>query len=108
VDICHGYRILVANSSWACVVLSYQKTTKIYSENYYICAAGRAIKHKAQKIIEGKIKLRMFGKAKCRLCGDEVRLALKHLRDKHMEIYRREVTSKTKMSGVMKKYFVDY
>ncbi|MDQ3853030.1 MAG: hypothetical protein M3275_06975 [Thermoproteota archaeon] len=50
----------------------------------------------------------MFGKAKCRLCGDEVRLALKHLRDKHMEIYRREVASKTKMSGVMKKYFVDY
>jgi hypothetical protein len=25
-----------------------------------------------------------------------------------MEIYRREVASKTKMSGVMKKYFVDY
>jgi hypothetical protein len=50
----------------------------------------------------------MFGKAKCRLCGDEVRLALKHLRDKHMEIYLREVASKTKMSGVMKKYFVDY
>jgi hypothetical protein len=21
VDICHGYRILIANSSWACVVL---------------------------------------------------------------------------------------
>jgi hypothetical protein len=43
------------------------------------------IKRKAQKAIEGKIKLAMFGKAKCRLCGDEVRLALKHLRDKHVE-----------------------
>ena len=49
----------------------------------------------------------MFGKAKCRLCGDEVRLALKHLRDKHGEIYRKEVASKIKMSGVMKKYFLD-
>jgi hypothetical protein len=69
---------------------------------------GGPIKRKAQKAIEGKIKLAMFGKAKCRLCGDEVRLALKHLRDKHVEIYRREVASKMKMSGVMKKYFVDY
>ena len=50
----------------------------------------------------------MFGKATCRLCGDEVRLALKHLRDKHMEVYLREVASRTKMSEVMKKYFVDY
>jgi hypothetical protein len=50
----------------------------------------------------------MFGKAKCRLCGDEVRLALKHLGDKHAEIYRREVANKMKMSDVMKKYFVDY
>jgi hypothetical protein len=52
----------------------------------------------------------MFGKAKCKLCGDEVRLALKHLRDKHGEIYRKEVEvgSKIKMSRVMKKYFFDY
>ena len=56
-----------------------------------------ANQRKAQKAIEGKIKLAMFGKAKCRLCGDEVRLALKHLRDKHVEIYRREVASKMKM-----------
>jgi hypothetical protein len=72
-----------------------------------MCARG-LIKQKAQKAIEGKIKRAMFGKAKCKLCGDEVRLALKHLRDKHEEIYRREVASKMKMSGVMKKYFVDY
>lgn len=50
----------------------------------------------------------MFGKAKCRLCGDEVRLALKHLRDKHTEIYHKELANKTKMSSVMKKYFADY
>jgi hypothetical protein len=49
----------------------------------------------------------MFGKTKCKLCGDEVRLALKHLRDKHGEIYRKEVASKIKMSDVMKKYFLD-
>jgi hypothetical protein len=60
------------------------------------------------KGIAEKIKLAMFGKAKCRLCGDEVRLALKHLRDKHIEIYSREVAGKMKMSDVMKKYFVDY
>jgi hypothetical protein len=88
--------------------LPYQRTTKIYLENYNIYAIERKSKRKAQKVIEGKIKLTMFGKAKCRLCGDEVRLALKHLRDKHLEIYRREVATKTKMSGVMKKYFVDY
>jgi hypothetical protein len=61
-----------------------------------------------KKTSEVQIKRAMFGKAKCRLCGDEVRLALKHLRDKHLEIYRREVATKTKMSEVMKKYFVDY
>ena len=71
----------------------------------------RLVHHRGQstedsKTIEGKI-MRMFGKAKCKLCGDEVRLALKHLRDKHGEIYRKEVASKIKMSGVMKKYFLD-
>jgi hypothetical protein len=57
VDICHGYRILIANSSWACVVLPYQRITKFtyLFRNLYIFAAGRAIKHKAQKVIEGKI-----------------------------------------------------
>jgi hypothetical protein len=49
----------------------------------------------------------MFGKTKCKLCGDEVRLALKHLRGKHREVYSREVVSKIKMSDVMKKYFFD-
>jgi hypothetical protein len=49
----------------------------------------------------------MFEKAKCKLCGDEVRLALKHLREKHAEIYTRDVAGKMKMPSVMKKYFVD-
>ena len=50
----------------------------------------------------------MFGKTKCKLCGDEVRFALKHLRGKHRDVYSREVVSKIKMSDVMKKYFSDY
>ncbi|HEX2615086.1 MAG TPA: hypothetical protein VHL10_06305 [Nitrososphaera sp.] len=48
----------------------------------------------------------MFGKAKCRLCGDSVRLALKHLRDSHPEIYDREV-KKMRMPEIMKKYFIE-
>ena len=30
----------------------------------------------------------MFGKAKCRLCGDSVRFALRHLKEKHPEILK--------------------
>jgi hypothetical protein len=55
-----------------------------------------------------RIKLTVFGKTKCKLCGDEVRFALKHLRGKHRDVYSREVVSKIKMSDVMKKYFYDY
>jgi hypothetical protein len=44
----------------------------------------------------------MFGKAKCRLCGDEVRFALKHLKDKH-GIYN-EIRH-MRMEQIMKKYF---
>jgi hypothetical protein len=47
----------------------------------------------------------MFGKAKCKLCGDKVRFALDHMRRKHKEIYSREVVGKIKMSDVMKKYY---
>ena len=67
---------------------------------------SRATKRNAQKQFNQN-KAVMFGKAKCKLCGDEARLALKHLRDKHAEIYSREVAGKMKMSNVMKKYFVD-
>ena len=67
---------------------------------------SRTTKRKAQKQ-SNQNKDGMFGKAKCKICGDEVRLALKHLRDKHAEIYGREVAGKMKMSSVMKRYFVD-
>jgi hypothetical protein len=40
----------------------------------------------------------MCGKTKCKLCGDEVGLALKHLRGKHREVYSIEAISKIKMS----------
>lgn len=50
--------------------------------------------------------LAVFGKTKCRLCGDSVRLALKHLRDSHPEIYDREV-KKMRMPEIMKKYFIE-
>jgi hypothetical protein len=48
----------------------------------------------------------MFGKAKCRMCGDEVRFALKHLRDKHGDIFESEVRT-MKMPAIMKKYFIE-
>jgi len=48
----------------------------------------------------------MFGKAKCKLCGDEVRFALRHLKEKHEEIFDGEVR-KMKMPQIMKKYFVE-
>jgi hypothetical protein len=47
----------------------------------------------------------LFGKAKCKLCGDSVRLALKHLKDKHPEIYEGEV-KRMRMPQIMDKYFV--
>jgi hypothetical protein len=50
----------------------------------------------------------MFGKAKCRLCGDSVRFALKHLNDKHPEVMagEKEMT-KAKMEKLVQKYFAD-
>ena len=46
----------------------------------------------------------VFGKAKCRLCGDNVRFALRHLKQKHSDLYDREIT-KMKMAKIMEKYF---
>jgi hypothetical protein len=46
----------------------------------------------------------VFGKAKCRLCGDNVRFALRHLKQKHSDLYDREIT-KMKMATIMEKYF---
>jgi hypothetical protein len=47
----------------------------------------------------------VFGKAKCRLCGDSVRFALRHLKQKHPDIYDKEIT-KMKMANIMEKYFI--
>lgn len=44
----------------------------------------------------------MFSKSKCRLCGDEVRFALKHLKDKH-GIY--DKIRRMRMEHIIKKYF---
>jgi hypothetical protein len=46
----------------------------------------------------------VFGKAKCKLCGESVRFALRHLKQKHSNIYDKEIT-KMKMPNIMEKYF---
>ncbi|MGB6628723.1 MAG: hypothetical protein WBE61_11375 [Nitrososphaeraceae archaeon] len=46
----------------------------------------------------------VFAKAKCRLCGDNVRFALRHLKQKHSDLYDKEIT-KMKMAKIMEKYF---
>ena len=46
----------------------------------------------------------VFAKAKCRLCGDNVRFTLRHLKQKHSDLYDREIT-KMKMAKIMEKYF---
>ena len=45
----------------------------------------------------------MFGKARCKTCGDKVRFALKHLSEQHPEIYASAKTMK--MPKIMDKYF---
>jgi hypothetical protein len=47
----------------------------------------------------------MFGKAKCKLCGQNVRLALRHLRQKHPETLNDQDIVKLRMDNVMRKYF---
>lgn len=47
----------------------------------------------------------MFGKAKCKICRDEVRFALKHLTEKHPEIIRGERMTKDRMQKLVEKYF---
>jgi hypothetical protein len=36
----------------------------------------------------------MFGRAKCKLCGDSVRFALRHLKEKHPETIERQRCNK--------------
>jgi hypothetical protein len=47
----------------------------------------------------------VFGKATCKICGDKVRFALKHLRHKHPEILGDMDIAKLKMESIIKKYF---
>jgi len=47
----------------------------------------------------------MFGKAKCKSCGNEVRFALRHLKQKHTELLDDKDIAKLNMSRIMKKFF---
>jgi len=47
----------------------------------------------------------MFGKAKCKLCGDQVRFALRHLKQKHSQVLDDKDVAKLNMARVMEKYF---
>jgi hypothetical protein len=47
----------------------------------------------------------MFGNAKCKICGKNVRFALRHLRQKHPEILNDQDIVKLRMDNVMRKYF---
>jgi hypothetical protein len=47
----------------------------------------------------------MFSTAKCRICGDAVRFALRHLRVKHPETLEDNDVAKLRMSKIMRKYF---
>jgi hypothetical protein len=53
---------------------------------------------------KGTISL-MFAKAKCKLCGQSVRFALRHLNQKHPEVLDDKDVAKLKMENIMKKYF---
>jgi hypothetical protein len=58
-----------------------------------------------QKLLQPTdILLNVFGKAKCKLCGESVRFALRHLKQKHSNIYDKEIT-KMNMPNIMEKYF---
>ena len=48
----------------------------------------------------------MFGKAKCKLCNNNVRFALRHLKEKHPETLKDTDVIKLNMSRIMEKYFV--
>ena len=47
----------------------------------------------------------MFGKARCKLCGDDVRFALRHLKQKHSEVLADKDVAKLNMWRVLQKYF---
>jgi hypothetical protein len=47
----------------------------------------------------------MFGKANCKLCGDSVRFALRHLEEKHPETLKDRDVIKMNMSRIMERFF---
>ena len=47
----------------------------------------------------------MFGKLKCRLCGDKVRFVVRHLNEKHPETLSEKDVIKLKMKNIIAKYF---
>jgi hypothetical protein len=47
----------------------------------------------------------MFGRAECKLCGDRVRFALRHLKEKHPEILNDKDVIKLNMSRILEKFF---
>jgi hypothetical protein len=49
----------------------------------------------------------MFGKAKCKVCGDSVRFALRHLEEKHPETLKDRDVIKLNMSKIMEKFFLN-
>ena len=49
--------------------------------------------------------IQMFGKAKCKLCGDSVRFVLRHLREKHPETLKDRDVLKLNMSRILEKFF---
>lgn len=48
----------------------------------------------------------MFGKARCKICGDSVRFVLRHLNEKHPEVMAGN-KSRESMDRLVKKYFED-
>jgi hypothetical protein len=55
--------------------------------------------------IRRTIIIEMFGRAKCKLCGDSVRFALRHLKEKHPETLKDRDVIKLNMSRIMEKFF---
>jgi hypothetical protein len=47
----------------------------------------------------------MFAKARCKLCGDQVRFVLRHLNMKHPEVLSDKDIVRLGMPQIMKKYF---
>ena len=47
----------------------------------------------------------MFGKLKCRICGDKVRFVVRHLNEKHPETLSEKDVIKLKMKNIITKYF---